>query len=772
MTQDNAGERWIGSAVRRFEDLRLLTGRGQFVDDIRLPGALHGAVLRSPHAHARVGAIDVAGALALPGVVAVYTAADLGPADRPLPVMIAHPNQADPATQRPLAKEFVHHVGDPVAFVVAESRYIAEDALDEIAVDYEPLSAVASLEEAVALGAPVAHAGREHNVAGEVSATTGDPGAAFASAYKVLDRELRIHRGCAQPMETRGVAALPGADGALTVWTSTQAPHRVRKVLAETLERSEETVRVISPDVGGAFGMKGNVYPEEVLVACAALRLGRPVRWFEDRREHFLAATQERDQIHRVSVAVDEQGRILALRDHFLHDTGAYVPYGMVVAVNTLYHLHGPYRIPALDLKVTSVYTNKSANAPYRGAGRPQATFILERMMDQIAAELGLDPAEVRRRNLIDPAAMPYDTGLRVAGRGAIIYDSGDYLETLSKALAAIGYDDFQKRQAEARIHGRLLGIGVACYNESSGSGPFEGAKVRVDRNGRIFVYAPTGDSGQGHETTFAQICADVLGVTPDAVQVVTGDTGTLPYGVGTFGTRTAALAGSAVLVASQEVKARALSVAAAVLGRPETELELHAAGVMAPDGRVLPLGRLVDQAPRVPGEGVPGLEATHYFRPEANVWPSGACAAIVEVEPRTGMVRVEQIAFVHDCGVVLNPLTVQGQVEGGVAQGIAGALFEELRYDEQGQLLTTTFMDYLMPTAMEVAPIRHDHVVCPSPHNPLGVKGAGESGVIPVAPAIAQAIEDALGGRMRVDRVPVRPEEVWQALAAGEVGS
>lgn len=762
---DQGLERGSGTTSLRSEDLRLLTGRGRFVDDIPLQGAVHGAVLRSLHAHARIRRVDVSRALAIPGVVAVFTAADLGEAGQPIPVLLPFAGLQDPATQRPLASEYACHVGEPIAFVVAENRYVAEDALEEIEVDYEPLPVAAGLGGALDPGAPLAHADRADNVAGRFRATLGEVDAVFASAHRVFHRRLQIHRGSAQPMETRGVAAVLGLDGVVTVWSSTQTVHRLRKVLADMLGRSEEEVRVVSPDVGGAFGMKGNVYPEEILVPFAACKLGRPVRWTEDRREHFLSSTQERDQVHEVTVAVDQEGRIQAFRDHLLHDTGAYVPYGLVVAVNTVYHLHGPYRIPAFDFAVTSIYTNKPANAPYRGAGRPQATFVIERMLDQVADELGLDPAEVRRRNLLPANAMPYDTGIRLPGRGPIIYDSGDYPECLDRALRAIGYAEFPARRTAARREGRLLGIGVACYNESSGSGPFEGARIRVDRRGKVFVYTPTGDTGQGHETVFAGIVAGELGLRPEDVEVVTGDTATLPYGTGSFGTRTAALAGSAVLVASREVRRQALEAAGVALGLDPDSLTLRGASVEAPDGRAIPLGRLAEMAQRQSGAVTPGLEATHYFRPKDNVWPAGACAVIAEVNAHTGMVAIERVAFVHDCGRVLDPEIVRGQVEGGVAQGIAGALLEELQYDEQAQLLTASFMDYLMPTAMEVGPITHDHVESHSPNNPLGAKGSGESGVIPVPAAVARAIEDALGGRMRISKLPVRPEEIWQAL-------
>lgn len=752
-----------GASVHRREDRRLLTGRGQFVDDIRAPGALHGALLRSPHAHARILSIDVRPAMDVEGVLAVFTCDDLGPVDRPLPVLMPWPDQRNPATSRPLARDEVCYVGEPVAFVVARSRYQAEDGLEAIAVTYEALSAAVDLEASAGTSAPVAHLGDSSNVAGEVRVTTGDCDAVFAGAHRVLERELRIHRGCAQSMETRGTLAVPGESDTLTVWTSTQAPHRVRRVLAEMLQRPEENIRVISPDVGGAFGMKGNVYPEEILTAFAALRLGCPVRWCEDRREQFIAATHERDQVHRVSVAVDRDGRVLALRDSFLHDAGAYVPYGMVVAVNTLHHLNGPYRIPNLDLHVRAIYTNKVPTAPYRGAGRPQGTFVLERLMDQIALELGLDPVAVRRCNLIGADEFPYDTGIRLPGR-AVIYDSGDYSACLEKALTAIGAASFRAEQERARPEGRLLGLGVSCYCESSGSGPFEGARVLIDREGIVCVHTPTGDSGQGHETVFAQICATALGVRAETVQVVTGDTATVPQGLGTYGSRSTILAGSAVSEAAREVRRQVLSLAARLLQVAEGTLTMTNGEVHAPDGECLSLAELAHRAPLPQGEANP-FTALHYFRPVANVWSGGSCAMVVAVDAKTGMVRVERCAFAHDCGVVIHPALVQGQVDGGIAQGIGGALLEELVFDDHGQLLTATLADYLMPTSSDVPSIIHDHVVSPSPLNPLGVKGAGEGGAIPVAAAIARAIEDALGDQVRIDRVPIRPEWVWRAL-------
>ncbi len=788
--------RWFGARVQRIEDPRLLRGKGTYVDDIDLPEMLHAGFLRSTHARARILNIDTSAARVLPGVHLVLTASDLGEVLEPSPLLVPHHALTQPRTQLPLALNEVHYVGEAVAMVVADSRYIAEDALDLIDVEYDPLPVVHSLEVASAKDAPLVHADVPDNIAAHLVQVVGDPDTVFASAPHVERETLLMDRGAAMPMECRGVLARwDEYEGMLTCWISTQGPIPIRNGLAAIFHLPEHKVRVIAPDVGGGFGTKIMMfYPEEILTPFAAIRLGRPVKWIEDRREHFISANQERSQFHEVEYAFDDQGILLAVRDKFLHDTGAYTPYGIIVPIITACTLPGPYRLKDYYSEFTVLYTNKVPVSPYRGAGRPHAVFVMERIMDRIAKELNMDRAEVRSRNFISPDEFPWDVGLVYQDGGPTKYDSGNYQAGLDKLKALLDYDNFPAMQAEARKQGRYLGIGIGCYVEGTGIGPYEGAQVRVESDGRVFAATGVTTQGQAHFTTFAQIVADQLGVNPRDVLVTTGDTQAFNWGVGTYASRAATIAGSAMHLAAVKVREKAKRVAADLFEASPDDIELANGKVFVKDAphRALTLGQVAISAnplryaygenarklmsmnlagPRpgpalLPERGGPGLEATEFYSPPHGSFASGVHGAIIQVDPKTGMVTFVKYAAVHDCGRVINPIVVEGQVHGGVAQGIGGAFFERLVYDEEGQLINASFMDYLLPTAAEIPPIIVDHVETPSPLNPLGVKGAGEAGVIPVPALFASAIDDALTPfGVRVREMPLHPCRLYELL-------
>lgn len=774
----------FGRPLTRNEDPRLLRGEALFVDDVELPGLLHVAFFRSPHAHAHLMSLDVSAARARVGVVAVITAADLGDYWQPGPLLVPPPpvpgmvfNQR---CQVPLVRETARHVGEPVAMVVAESRYIAEDAVADILADWETLPAVGDLEAALAPGTAFVHADLGTNVAAEVHQARGDYAAAARDAHLILKRRFTYDRGASIPMETRGVVAQwdPRADR-LTVWDTTQAPVVIRNGLAGMLGLSERQVRVVAPNIGGGFGPKMMMfYPEEVLVPWAAMRLGRPVKWIEDRLEHFFATTHERSQIHDAEIALDASGKILGIKDEFLHDTGAYDPYGLTVPLNSQCTLLGCYVVPAYDSRFTAVFTNRTLVTPYRGAGRQHGVFVMERLLDLAARELGLDRAEIRRRNFIPADAFPFDQGVIYQDFSQLSYDSGDYEPILDKALAAIGYADFVQRvQPEARAAGRSLGIGLVCYVEGTGIGPYEGAKVQVQSSGKVSLATGIGSQGQGHATAFAQVVAEQLGVDVRDVEVTTGDTDQFYWGVGTFASRGAVVAGSAAHEAAKVVRQKVLRTAAAHFECAEEDLVLadgkvHVAGV--PD-HAITLGKLAGLANPMRGAVTPGtepgLEATSYFGPASGATASGVHAMIVEFDAGTLRPTILDYVVVHDCGTVINPLILAGQIHGGVAQGIGNALFEQLAWDENGQLLNASLADYLIPTALDVPRMRLEHTVTPSPLNPLGVKGAGEAGAIPVGALFAQAIEDALdlpAQGIEILEMPLGPSRLWEITQRG----
>lgn len=788
--------KWFGERITRNEDARLLTGQGTYVDDIEPVGVLHAAILRSPIGHGRIVSIDTSAAKQLPGVHEVWTAGDLGDVLRPSPMVVPHEALTEPRTQYPLAREFVNYAGEPVAMVVADDRYIAEDGCDLISVEYDPLPAVIDLEHAVSDESPLVHADIANNIAAHLFQSVGDVNTAFARADCVVEERLYLERGAGQPMECRAVTALfDPLEGVLTVYDTTQAPLSIRNGLAVLFKMPESKVRVVAPDVGGAFGTKIMMfYAEEVLVPLAALRLKRAVKWTEDRREHLIASNHERGQIHWSAIAATNEGVILGVKDRFLHDTGAYTPYGIIVPIITSTQLPGPYKIPNYHSDATVVYTNKVPVTPYRGAGRPHGCFVMERLMDGLAAKLHIDRAEIRRRNFIQPDEFPYDVGLTFQDGRPTLYDSGNYPEGLEKALEAIGYEAFTREQLDARTKGRYLGLGIGCYVEGTGIGPYEGAHVRVDGTAhRVIVATCVGTQGQSHETAFAQIVADELGVLPSEVDITTGDSRSMNWGSGTYASRSAVVTGNAIGAAAHTVREKAAAIASELFEASAEDIELV-------DGRVRVVGSpdhsvalwdvaLVanpiryaygDQAkaamdltkpkdgPVLEDGAVPGLEAREYFAPERATWASGVHAAIIEVDIETGVPDIKKYIAVHDCGRVINPMVVEGQVHGGVAQGIGGSFYERMVYDSEGQPLSSTFMDYLIPTSMEVPDIETTHIETPSTLNPLGIKGAGEAGVIPVAALMASALEDALAPLgVRITDMPLSPSEIRGLIRA-----
>jgi aerobic carbon-monoxide dehydrogenase large subunit len=770
------GAKHFGARVARLEDPALLTGRGRFVDDIKLAGALHACFVRSPHAHARIRAIDTSAARAMPGVHAVLTADDLPArmAGRQIPMLVPNPSIKTPRTQLALARHEVCYVGQTIAVAIATDRYLAEDAAAAVKVDFELLPAVSDCRDAANPGAPCAHGDLASNVAAVVPVGYGDVDAAFANAAHVFEEKLFVHRGGAMTLEGRAVLA--GYDAAadlLTVWSATQTPHLCRGTLADLFERDLETIRVIAPHVGGGFGTKAPFYAEEAVIPAAAMKLGRPVTWQEDRREHFLSATQERDQHWTVAIAVDAQGKILGVRGTMLHDTGAFLPWGIIAPYIAATTLPGPYVVPAYALEAKVVLTNRVPTTVVRGAGRPQAVFAMERLMDRVARELALDPAELRSRNMIGPERMPYAVGLLFRDGKPLVYASGDFPKSQVRARALSGYDGFRARRSKARAQGRYRGIGIANYVEGTGLGPFEGVTVRVLPNGKVAVATGATAQGQGTRTALSQIVADEVGCRLEDIVMTAGDTAAIPQGVGAFASRQAINAGSSALMAGTSVRKQIVALAARVLGVEEGDIEVEdgRAGARTGNRPSLTLGELARLAQGMPGFSLapgqaPGLEHTSYFTPPQASYCNGTHVAEVEVDPFTGAVTLVDYTVAHDSGTIINPLIVDGQVQGGVAHGVGNALFEWMKYDASAQPLTTTFQDYLLPAAPDVPSCRIEHVETPNPLNPLGVKGAGEGGTIPAPAAIIAAIEDALSPfGVHFAEMPLTPDRIVEAL-------
>ena len=766
----------LGSPLRRKEDQRFITGRGRYVEDLRFPDMLHAAFVRSPHAHARVRSIDTNAARATGSVVAVYTARDLPECARPIPPSIAAPAGFKPTAQPVFADPLVRCVGEVVAAVVAEDPYAAADAAAAVLVDYEPLPAAGTMERALEPGAPRVFDGWPDNVAGLSTARVGDPAAGFADAHVVVEARLGIARVHGVPIETRGIVATPaGPDGRLTLWTSSQSPYGLRGVIAGAFGLAEEQVRVVVVDTGGGFGIKGHAYSEDLIVAAAARRLGRPVKWAESRREHFLTASPDRGQRHVARLGLTREGRITALETRFTREHGAYVASGEVVTRNTINHLPGPYRIPTLEAAAFNVVTNAVFGGAYRGSGRPEANFVLERLIDRGARALGMDPAELRRRNMIRAEEMPYRTGLVYRDGTPISYDPADYVGSFDRLLADFGYEEWRRRQIETAGSTRPVGVGLAAYVQGTGVGPFESADVRIDSAGTVHVYIGVSSQGQSHETTMAQIAAAELGVDPERVFVIAADTTLLPFGNGTGGSRVAANAGPSVARTAREVAGKARVVAAEMLECAPADVVLAAgrAHVAGLPERGLALGDLSRAAVRsktLLRESRPGLQACGYFAPETVTFAFGAQACAVEVDVETGRVRILRYLAVHDCGRAINPMIVDGQLHGGLAGGIGTALMEDLIYDADGQLLTGSLMDYAIPAAADLPNFETRTLAFPSTRNDLGIKGVGESAIIAPPAAIANAVEDALQSRgADVLEVPITPSRVWQALLQGE---
>ena len=775
---------FVGRSLPRREDRRLLTGRGQFVADLDLPHMLHAAFVRSPLAHARIRSVDLSRAGAAPGVALVMSGADLARLLPPVPdTQVSLPrkwmnqirhNFINP--QQPLlAHDKVRHVGEAVAVVLAESRNAAEDAALLVSLDLEPLPAVVDPEAALALGAPIIHDRFASNLIGAFTIGKGNADTALAGAPHRLSRRFHHHRYGALPMECRGVVAEHDRrTDSVTIWSSTQVVHWVRREAASVLRLPEARVRCVALDVGGGFGVKGHVYPEDLLIPFLARRCSRPVQWIEDRREHLMCSCHSRDQTHDVEIGFDNNGRILALRDDFIVDCGAWNPIGVGVVYNTAVHLTGPYKIDNLAISARVAATNKVPNAPYRGAGRPEAALAMERAVDLVAGALGLEPAEVRLRNMIGPDEMPYHMGIPYRDGEPIVYDSGDYKAALRDALDGIGgIAAFRERQRAAREAGRYIGLGIGCYVEGTGVGPFESATVRIDPSGKVYVSSGACPQGQGMETIFAQVAADVWSVDPADVVTTFADTSAIAIGFGTIASRSTVTLSAAIAGASERLRTKVFAIGANLLECAASDLELRRGGVgiLGVPGAEVSLAAVAQAARPGWDNGRPqgleaGLEETYYYEPPTVTWTYAVHVALVEVDIELGRVSLDKYVVAHDCGVVVNPMLVEGQIVGGAAQGIGGGLLEEFSYDADGQLLAGSLADYILPTACEIPSMALIHRHSPSPLNPLGVKGVGEGGAIAPPVAIANAVADALAPfKAEFNRLPLKPERISEAV-------
>ena len=767
--------KYVGARTLRKEDPRLVSGRGLYVDDIHVPNTGHMALLRSPHAHARIQKLDVSRARALAGVLDVVTGSDLRRKLKTMSPMATLPDLRVP-DHPPLAISRVRFVGEPVAAVVAESPYIASDALDLIQVEYDPLPVVVDPEKALEAGSPVIHEQWKDNVAGTFRLASGDIEAAFRKANHVVKARFINQRLAPMTMEPRAVQAdYQAGEKLLTLWSATQIPHILRSRIARLLDMPDNRIRVLALDVGGGFGGKLNVYAEEVLVPFLAMKLGHPVKWIETRRENLQTMIHGRDQINYLELALDNKGRILGLKCRTIADVGAYMQL-LTAAIPTLTVIMatGCYKIPALSFDLTEVFTNKMATDAYRGAGRPEATYLIERAIDMAAAELKMDPAEIRLRNFPKPSDFPYTTP------SGLVYDSGNYKPCLNKALELAGYTKLRAKQKQMRKQGKLMGIGLSTYVEICAMGPaagdppgggWESATVRVEPSGKVTVLTGASPHGQGEETTFAQIAADELSVPFDDIAVIHGDTAAVPPGVGTFGSRNTAVGGSAVYLSAQKIKTKMQELAAHLL-------ELRPASVVWRDGKLVSktnpkkfktfqeLVASAYNAKNLPPGMEPGLHVTSFFSPKNFTFPFGTHVCAVEIDADTGEVKVVKYVAVDDCGKVINPMMVEGQVQGGIAQGLGQALYEELVYDENGQLLTGSLMDYVVPKATQLPEYLCDRTETPTNVNPLGVKGVGEAGTIGSTPAVVNAVVDALApyGVRHLD-MPLKPEKIWKVL-------
>ena len=815
---------FVGAPVWRKEDRALLRCEARYISDLTATGMLVATVVRSSFPHARILSIDTSAALAMDGVAAVYTAADLGPSQRHLasfgqfpPTLLSKWQPSIwPAPVTTLAGDRVRYAGEPVALVVATDRYVAEDAAELVDVDYEPLDPVTGAEQALRDDVPNVHdrddgleiirtepwrswcsapgqwtddgtlqVSWDQNTALDMTVHSGDLDDAFARAAHVIKQRYKSHRYTGVPLEGRGILAIPDPDGeGMMVWSSHQIPFYHRALIAESLGVPEETIRVAQPYLGGGFGQKAGIYGEDVLIPFAARALNRPVKWLEDKHEHFQASSHSREQQYDAELALDAEGRILGLRYDVLIDVGAYLTFPVVLPYLGMCHVFGPYRLPAMQARLRSIFTNKVPSAPYRGAGRPEVAFMMNRLVDHAARELSLDPADIRRRNLIRPDEMPFDAGILYRDGSPLIIDSGDYPEALERNLDGIDYGAFRQEQKQARASGRHLGIGVACNIEAGGLGPVEGARVEIVSSGDVVIHLGVVDSGQGHRTAFAQICADELGMDIANISVRSGDTRGVIYSRGTYHSRAAVLAGNAVYGAARKIRTKLLQLASHHLETAPEDLELVAGSVRVkgtdrsmtvkrcaelcvPDGSsvaaaVASAGAIISLPPGME----PGLDETHFQPGTSVVWGNASHAATVEVDPELGTFKILRYVVVHDCGRVLNPLIVEGQVHGGVAQGIGGTVLEELVYDEHGHLTTSTLADYMLPRLADIPDIETISMESLSPLNPLGVKGAGESGTIGPPAVLAAAVEDALAPfGVTISQTPLSPANILRAL-------
>jgi carbon-monoxide dehydrogenase large subunit len=770
--------RVIGHDVARLEDEALIRGVGRFVDDIVLPGMLHVAFVRSPHAHAAILGIDPSGALAMPGVHAVLTLADLAPhlTDTRLVVAMPSPSYRQQLHRPVLADREVVHVGEPIAAVLADSRYLAEDAAAMVDVDYDVLPVVADCVAALDPGSPTAHRDASSNLVAEMTVEYGDVAAAFAATPHRFRERLWIHRGGSHSMECRGLVAVhDGLEDRLTVWSSTQMPHAAHRLLCDIMGLGERQIRVVTPDVGGGFGPKLIFYPEDVVVAVAARLFGRPVKWIEDRREHFVATTQERDQYWDVELATDDAGRILGVRGLLVHDHGAWTARGVNVPQGAVSAMPLAYVVPAYSMAIKAAATNKVPVTPVRGAGQPQGVFAMERLLDSAARALGLDRGEIRRRNLVPAERMPYATPMRTRGGIPVVLDSGDYPRCQQMALDRADWAGFAARQQAARAEGRHIGIGLANYVEGTGRGPYEHVSVRIEPSGRIFVATGAAAMGQSTQTMLAQIVAEQLGADMSNIRVVTGDTAAAPLGIGGSNSRQAVLAGSSAHAAAIRVRERVLEAASQMLEVAAADLEIEGRRVRLKGAEEV--GLTLSQVARatagqagfpLPGQGGPGLAASEEVVIDAMSYANGSAVVEVEVDVGTGAVAIRNLVFAHDCGRALHPRIVDGQLMGGIAHGIGNALYEFMAYDENAQPVTTTLAEYLLVTATEMPPVTILHMESPTPLNPLGIKGVGEAGVIPIGAAVASAVEHALSSfDVRVNRLPLSPVDLLGLLNA-----
>jgi aerobic carbon-monoxide dehydrogenase large subunit len=753
----------------RKEDEELLQGLGRFVGDQKILDMLETAFVRSPYAHARMLDLRLDKARQCPGVWGVFKAEDLPANARQLPNAGRQPSMHS-ITDFTLAQGETRYVGEAVAVVLAENRYLAEDAAELVEVDYEPLPVVAALESALDPAAPLVHAQFGANLIGEKIWETGDVDAAFASADFVLDETFKVHRGTSSPMETRGLIAVPEGHGGgsfrLEIIASTQSPYRLRDSLAEMLQIPAREIRVRADCVGGGFGPKSGFYAEDFIIAWLALRSGRPVRWLEDRREHLMCARQERDQIHDVSVAFSKSGEIVGLKDKFIYDVGAFSTT-IIIPWTTAYTLAGSYKISNLRIHMQLAFTHKVPTMTVRGAGRPEAIFVIERVLDRVAAKLDLDPLEIRRANMIQPQDLPWNTGLTSRDGERIVYDNVDMAAALEKVSAHIEYPRLRKQFTQANGEAKIRrGVGIASYVVTTGRGPYELARARLDSDGQVVIYTGACPQGQGHHTSLAQVCAGELAVPIDNVKIVSGDTETIREGFGTFASRSAVTAGNAVAASARALRDQLASKVAAALGHQSDEIR-WTAGYFTCAGHRFDFRAALELVKRNDHQAALDLfpmEASARFETKGHTYAAGAHGAVVEVDVDAGTVKIVKCVVAHEAGTVINSTIVEGQLHGGVAHGIGNTLLERMVYDENGQMLSSTFKDYLLPLSTDVGDIEVLILETPARGNPLGIKGVGESGTVGVAPAVAAAVEHALSEfGVKVNSFPINPAELAQ---------